>query len=69
MDRYPQYEGGIVVSDPRSFSHPIPLWSVTGINSVNQDFTPRRHYARLGADECPTGRPSKQNAIESHWRA
>src|ERR1700687_4549554 len=22
-----------------------------------------------GADECPTGRPSKQNAIESHWRA
>jgi hypothetical protein len=31
MDRYPQYEGGIVVSDPGSFSHPIPLWSVTGI--------------------------------------
>jgi hypothetical protein len=22
-----------------------------------------------GADERPTGRPSKQNAIESHWRA
>jgi hypothetical protein len=22
-----------------------------------------------GADECPIGRPSKQTAIESHWRA